>query len=385
MQHNGRENGKKPNILVTGSSGLIGTAVIERMAGKYQIIGFDHVGFPFPPPEAENVPIDLTDSESLARGVERLHYAYGDHLAAVIHLAAYYDFSGEPSPLYEELTVRGTERLLHALRGFTVERFIFSSTMLVHAPTQPGEPMDEDWPLEGKWDYPQSKIKTEQLIRQQRGEIPVALLRIAGVYTDGGDSIPIAQQIRRIYENRFTSHLYPGNLAHGQSFVHLDDTVDAIMRTVEHRGDLPEEVAILIGEPETYSYGQLQQTLGQLIHGEANWSTEHIPAEMAKIGAWAQGQVPGVDEPFIKPWMVDLADDHYELNIARARTLLDWEPQHRLIDTLPQMVEALRRDPQGWYEQHNLNPPANLPDSVPEPPSENMSRDEMRDEIHEPA
>ncbi|MEZ4711794.1 MAG: NAD(P)-dependent oxidoreductase [Caldilineaceae bacterium] len=357
----GEENKRnKPIVLVTGSSGLIGTALIKQMAADYQIVGFDNVGFPFPPPQAENVPIDLTDSASLTRGMARVRYAYGEHLAAVVHLAAYYDFSGEPSPLYEELTVRGTERMLHALRDFDVERFIFTSTMLAHQPTQPGHPFDENWPLEGKWDYPQSKIETEQLIHQKRNGIPTALLRIAGVYTDRCDSIPIAQQMRRIYENSLTSHLYPGNLDHGQSFVHLDDTVAAIVRTVEKRRELPAEIALLIGEPDVYSYGQLQQALGELIHGDPDWKTETIPKEMAKIGAWVQGKAPGVEEPFIKPWMIDLADDHYEIDIRRARQLLGWNPPHRLIHTLPKMVQALRADPKGWYEAHDLEPPADL-------------------------
>ena len=33
---------------------------------------------------------------------------HGVHVAAVVHLAAYYDFLGEPSTKYDEITVRGT-------------------------------------------------------------------------------------------------------------------------------------------------------------------------------------------------------------------------------------------------------------------------------------
>ena len=58
---------------------------------------------------------------------------HGTRIASVIHLAAYYDLSGEPSPLYEQIIVGGTERLLEQLRQFQVEQFVFSSTMLVHA------------------------------------------------------------------------------------------------------------------------------------------------------------------------------------------------------------------------------------------------------------
>jgi nucleoside-diphosphate-sugar epimerase len=179
-------------------------------------------------------------------------------------------------------------------------------------------------------------------------------LRVAGVYTDTCDSIPLARQMQRIYEKRLTGYVYPGDLSHGQAFVHLDDAVDAMVRAVDRRLELPPEVAILVGEPETPSYDQLQRTFARLMHGEADWQTQHIPKAVAKTGAWAQDKIPGMEEPFIQPWMIDLADDHYELDISRARELLGWQPQQRLLDTLPRMVEALRRDPVAWYRHHGL-------------------------------
>ena len=106
-------------------------------------------------------------------------------------------------------------------------------------------------------------------------------------------------------------------------------------------------MAFFIGEPETYSYQQLQQRFAQLIHGEDDWTTRSIPKTVAKTGAWAQDQIPGLEEPFIKPWMIDRADDHYELDITRARSALGWQPRRRLIDTLPDMVDALLQNPAG--------------------------------------
>ena len=53
--------------------------------------------------------------------------------------------------------------------------------------------------------------------------------------------------------------------------------------------------------------------------------------------------------------MIELADDHYELDIRQAKTLLGWEPQHRLLETLPNIIAALKRDPAGWYKQHKLD------------------------------
>ena len=346
-----------PVVLITGSSGLLGAALVRALGSGYELIGFDRFGDPHPPREAECVCVDIADERSLEHAAQRLRYGYGDRIASVVHLAAYYDFSGEPSDKYEQVTVRGTERLLRALEGFEVKQFIFSSSMLVHRPTEPGRPIDEQWPLEGKWAYPQSKIDAERTIHEKRRKIPAVFLRIAGVYTDTCDSIPIAHQIQRIYEDQLTGKVFPGDVTRGQTFVHLDDVIDAIRRCIERCQELPQETAILIGEPETFSYDRIQRTIAELIHRNGDWETRQVPKAVAKTGAWVQDAIPGLEEPFIKPWMVDLADDHYELNIARAERLLDWHPRHRLIDTIALMVRALKADPPGWYKRHDLGEP----------------------------
>jgi len=353
-------------IVVTGSSGLIGSAVIERLRRRYQLIGFDRDGNSQPPPEVEGICVDLASDESVKRGLARVRYAYGERIASVVHLAAYYSFSEEDSPLYDEVTVRGTERLLRGLRSFTVEQFIFSSTMLVHAPAEPGRPIDEDSPVDPKWAYPKSKVAAEKIIRAQSGGMPSVILRIAGVYTDRCDSIPISNQIDRILRRSLTARVYPGDVSRGQSFVHLGDLIDAMELCIDKRDELGNEV-FLIGEPRTLSYDFLQREFARLIHGEDDWATREIPKALAKTGAWAQNQLeplPGIDEPFIKPWMVDLADDHYELDISQARARLGWSPRHTLRGTLPKMIESLRRDPEGWYRRHEMDPPSDIKEAL---------------------
>lgn len=352
-------------VIVTGANGRIGDAVMRRLAGRFgDVVGFDRKA-PKPPPGCVYVPVEITSDDSVREGLEIIRAHHGIHVASVIHLAAYYDFFGAPSPKYEEITVRGTGRLLRGLRdvGFTVEQFMFSSTMLVHKPAEPGQLITEDWPIEPTWAYPASKVRTEQLIRAERGAIPAVLLRIAGVYDDLGHSIPLANQIQRIYERDLTSRLYSGSTAHGQAFLHMDDLVDAIELTVERRAELPSDLPVVLGEPDVLSYDELQHTMARLIHGE-DWETIEIPAPLApvaKAGAWVLDHLPG-QESFIKPWMIDRANDHYPLNVTRARTLLGWEPRRSLRATLPKMIAALKTDPLGWYRENDLDPPASLRD-----------------------
>src|SRR3546814_20904040 len=53
--------------------------------------------------------------------------------------------------------------------------------------------------------------------------------------------------------------------------------------------------------------------------------------------------------------MIDSSNDHYILDVSRARSLLGWEPKHNLRDSLPTIVAALKRHPGAWYRNNKLN------------------------------
>ena len=103
---------ERETVLVTGSSGLIGAAVCRRLAPAYRVVGLDRPGAPYPPAAVECVDLDVTSDESVRQALAHVRRSCGDRVASVVHLAAYYDFSGAPSDLYEQVTVRGTGRLL---------------------------------------------------------------------------------------------------------------------------------------------------------------------------------------------------------------------------------------------------------------------------------
>jgi len=351
----------KDTILITGIGGFLGLSLSKALAQDYCVIGLDRQSECSKYPDC--VPCDLTSDSSVKKAMDELRKRFGNHFVSVIHLSGYYDFTGEPNPLYEEVNVKGTRRLLQALQDFEIEQFVYASTMLVHAPTEPGVPITEDWPLKPKWAYPQSKLETEQVVRNEHGAIYYVLPRIAGVYTDHVQPPTLAHQIQRIYERQFSSRVFAGSISHGQSFIHIDDLLDAITRIVRFRNELPAETALLLGEPSTMGYEALQNELGFLIHGET-WATETLPKILAKTGAHLQNQMEIIipdsidkgEKPFIKPFMVDLADDHYELDTSRARKLLDWEPKHSLRDALPAIIKELKADPLSWYKRNKLTP-----------------------------
>lgn len=222
-----------------------------------------------------------------------------------------------------------SSRNVAALQAFDVERFIYASTMLVHAPTAPGLPISEDGTLEPKWSYTESKAAAETEVRIHHGRIPFVIMRLAGVYTEWGKVPSLSSRIQRAYERQLQRHVFPGNPSHGQAFVRLDDTARAFRLAVAKRSQLPRQATLLIGEPLTESYEALQNLMGQLIHGEPS-TTHQVPKTVAVVGAWLQDKMEDVIpdaidwgiEPFVKPFMVALSDEHFELDISRARRLL---------------------------------------------------------------
>jgi len=352
----------KPIVLLTGAAGDLGSALAGNLQRDYTVVGLDRPG------QKASVPlidVDLGSAESVREALDIFRKRYGSRIASVVHLAAYFDFTGEDNPLYEKINVAGTRSLLRALQEFEVEQLVYSGTMLIHQSTTPGERIDESQPISPKWAYPRSKAQAEEVIRQQRGRIPVVLLHLAGVYDDKRCVPTLAFQISQIYRRDFKSYLYSGDPRTGQSLLHKEDMIDAFRRTIDRRDELPPETVLLIGEPDTMRYDELQDAIGKLLHGE-EWTTLRVPKPAAKLGAMVEEKLEPVvpdsldqgKKPFLRPFMVTLADDHYALDTGAARRLLGWEPRHRIRDELPALVQSLKHDPAGWFKAHGLTPPA---------------------------
>lgn len=352
--------GKEELVVITGSSGLIGRYIIEALAPHYTIVGLDIKSAGHKDGIIE-LRADLTQEDSTRAALGEIRARFGNRISSLIHLAAHYDFSGAPSPLYQTLTVDGTRRLLDGLAALEIvpQQIIYASSLLVMRPAEtPEHKLDESDPVQPEWEYPRSKYLAEKVLREQSGDIPLVIHRISGVYDEWCNSIPIGQQIRRIYEKQLESFFFPGDLDSGQPFVHLRDLAQCFKCTVERRSGLGRRELFLVAEDSVMSYRELQDCIGNLIHGR-DWPTIRIPKFMAKAGAWVQQRV-SQEELFIKPWMIDLADDNYPVEIKRARERLGWEPEHLLRDILPEMIENLRRDPLEWYSRNKFPLPQRL-------------------------
>lgn len=364
---------QKRTVIVTGASGFVGAAVVDALASRFAVVACDREAPKTPFANVDFVLLDITSDDSVRKALDSVRCTHGGRIASVIHLAAYFDLTGQDDPKYESVTVRGTERLLAALKDFELQQFVFMSTLLVESPSGHGHRIDEDSPLDDHLPYPASKLRTERLLREQHGDVPIVILRAAGVYDELCHAAFLDQQIARIYERQWISHVYPGDLSAGQPYLHLADLIDALHRVVDRRHDLPTDSTFLLGETDVMGFDDLQQAIAGELHGEP-WPTVRIPAAPAEAGAWVQDKLLG-DDPFIKPWMVAIASDHYEIDVSQARAQLGWTPVHTLRATLPKMLQALKRDPVGWYEANHLDSARVAANAVDANPSNKPAED----------
>ncbi len=133
---------EQPLVLITGAAGSLGSALTRRLSKDYRVIGLDLE-------KADGiVAFDITDGSSVEAALDEIRQTHGDHLAAVIHLAAYLRLLRRGEPALQEVNVDGTRKLLRALQRFRVEQFVYSGTMLVHRPGAPGRADQRGPPVE---------------------------------------------------------------------------------------------------------------------------------------------------------------------------------------------------------------------------------------------
>jgi len=216
-------------VLITGSSGLIGRWVVDRLKKEgHQAIGLDKAMPPLPTSMDEYIVCDILDQSALISEVHRISPD------ALIHLAARIDLNETKNLSGYAANIDGVRNVVEAVRQTpTIRRAIYTSSQLVcrigHVPSSDTEYCPNTL-------YGQSKVLTEKIVREENGGgADWCITRPTTVW--GPYMSPHYQMMLRLIKKGlyfhcgkgklYKSYAYAGNIAH--QYVRLLTTEVEIM------------------------------------------------------------------------------------------------------------------------------------------------------------
>ena len=353
------------SLVILGSAGFIGTAIRRAAADRYHLVSIDLVETPAVAGLTgvsdvvgeERYAADLGVPDEIDAVWQRSRLGERP-LAGIIDLVAHYDFRDTADPRYRRV-IEGLEHLLDRI-GESVASdvpFVYASSMVSMEPTEPGQKQGADSPRAGRWAYPSHKREAERVIEGADLPHPRVELVLAAVYSDWCELVPMYRQIERVAGRSIQARFYPGPLDRGLTYVHVDAVADAFVRAVDAFADDRGLHRLLVGEERPVTYRQINEAASRAF-GNGQRLLYRVPPFLARLGAyllvwWAK--MRGV-EPFLRPWMIDMAGEHFEFDLTETRRRLDWQPGGYLGDRLDRICERAAVHREIWRAKNEARP-----------------------------
>ena len=306
-------------ILVTGATGFVGRAVVQRLLVEDESQGVAVAVRREDPKLSERVLQHVTgDLESSTDWSVAL-----DGVSAVVHCAARVhvmaDTATNPLDEFRRVNVQGTLNLARQAAAAGVQRFVFVSSIKVNGEaTQLGRPFtaaDAPAPLDA---YGVSKMEAEQGLREiaLQTDMEVVIIRPPLVY--GPDvKANFAAMMRWL---RRGVPLPLGAIHNQRSLVALGNLVDLILTCLTHPAAANQ--TFLVSDSEDVSTTELLQRMGQAMGRPARLLP--VPASWLKLAATLVG----------KPDVAQRLCGSLQVDIEKTRRLLGWTPPLSLAEGL---------------------------------------------------
>lgn len=310
-------------VLVTGGSGFIGAAVVERLAKRGdRVIAFDLSesarlkGIRTAFSNVVFVPGELTEWPQLAQVFKDYKPDSVVHCAAIVGVVL-----SLASPIATmRVNVEGSLNVMSCMRLFGVHRMINISSEEIYGSFE-SDTITEDHPCRPQQPYGISKLAVEQLGRDltRTGEISVINIRTCWVY---GPALPRPRIPKILIDAAVDGK--PLHMEAGTDFrvdhVYVDDVADGILLALDH---------------PTHRFDAYHITTG-------------VAPSLGEMAAIVRDLVPGADikiGPGHYAFKTGVAPVHKgALDCSRARTELGYSPKFDIRAGLKACVDARRKD-----------------------------------------
>lgn len=312
-------------VLITGASGFIGSAVVNRLAIHSHFtpraaVRRDTNHFPSTVDVAQVGDLDLNTNWSAAlRGVSTVI-----HTAARVHVLN--DSSADPLREFRRVNVEGTLSLAQQAVSAGVTRFVFISSIKVNGESTPlNRPYTEKDAPRPIGPYAISKYETEEGLRRLAIEtgLEVVIIRPPLVYGPGVK----ANFLRMMRWLKKGIPLPLGAIHNKRSLISLENLVDLIFVCTQHCAAANQ--TFLAGDGKDLSTTELLQRMGQALGGPVRLFP--VPEKLLEVGSVLLG----------KREIAQRLCGSLRADITKARTLLGWDPPMSVDEGLRQTAERL--------------------------------------------
>ena len=344
-------------MVVTGASGFLGRLLVQLLRRRHVVLAIDRrtltetelAGHP----NVQWYPVDLCDADAVAGTMACI--AAGGGAQVVVHLAAYYDFTGEEHPEYRRTNVDAMRILLDACRGLGIEHFVFASSVAACPFSRPGAPITEATPPDGTHIYARTKRAGERMLADYTDSFTPVIVRFAAMYSDWCEYPPLQVLLDTWLSGGWDARILAGRGGSAIPYLHVRDGGFFMMRLLERRHELAAMEVLLAGEDGAVSHLDLYRAATAYVDGRPRRAI-HLPRPLCRPGIWLRevvGRATG-SRPFERPWMADYIDRRMEIDASRTRRRLEWRPTPRLslLDRLAFLIEHRRDNPMEWYRRN---------------------------------
>jgi nucleoside-diphosphate-sugar epimerase len=273
----------------------------------------------------------------------------------VVHLAAYYDFTGEDHPEYWRTNVDGLRNVLEECRELAPFRFVLASSVAACEFPRPGEALTESSPPDAAVTYAATKRLGEEMLAEYRNSFPSTIVRFAALFSDWCEYHPLFVFFETWLSAIWNRRVLGGRGEFGVPYLHVRDAASFIGRVLE-RFDRFEPEAVLIASTDgSVTVRELFEEVTHYYFG-ARDRPLILPKSVCWVGMHAMdmvGRITG-NRPFERPWMARYIDRQLTVDASRTRERLGWAPRERLEirRRLPFLIENLRADPVEWQRRN---------------------------------
>ena len=306
-------------ILLTGSSGTIGTALFEKLSPFHQVTGVDIKQNSWNQCLNDNtVNIDLKDAKNLS--------CLPPDSNLIIHFAAnarVYELVENPDLAMDNMTM--TYNILEYMRKNSIKNIIFASSREAYGNIMKDRAISEEMVRLGNCEspYAATKMAAEAMIHayNKAYDIDFVILRFSNVYGRYDDSdrvIPI--WIRELLKSKDITVF---GREKSLDFTYIDDTIDGIVKVINNF-ELVRGSTLNIACGHEVALTRVAEKLNELLGTDSDM----------KVMESRRGEVR-----------------RFKAVISRARKLLGYEPKVDIEEGLKRTVE--------WYRDYYLLKAAN--------------------------